>query len=402
MTYGLIGENLSYSFSKLIHEKLGDYKYELFSFDNAQFENYMANKNFDGLNITVPYKKAVMPFCNELSEIAESIGAVNTVYKKDGKLIGTNTDYDGFMYMMRRCGISLRDKKVLIIGAGGTSLTVQKCASDEGAREVSVASRAHDYSADYDAEIIINTTPVGTFPNIGERILELDKFEKCEGVLDVIYNPLLTNLLLRAKEYGIPYSNGLPMLVAQATKAASLFTGKDYEHRNEEVISWLLSSVRNIVLIGMPGSGKSTIGRQLAKRLDKEFIDLDDVITTNAGIPIPEIFANHGESVFRNMETFTVKEYAKQKKLVIATGGGVILRKDNMDALMQNSVIVFIKRELEDLATDGRPLSKDIATLQKMYETRLPLYEKYSDSSIDVTDNVEKNVDAIMKCINGG
>ena len=399
MGYGLIGENLSYSFSKLIHEKLGDYPYELFGFNSDQFAAYMAGGHFDGLNITVPYKKAVMPFCDEISEIAKEIGAVNTVYQKDGKRFGTNTDYDGFVYMAQRCGISFKGKKVLILGAGGTSLTVQKCVRDGGAREISVAYRNHNFEADHDAEIIVNTTPVGTFPNNGEKIIDLAQFPTCEGVLDVVYNPLRTDLLLRAKEKNIPHSDGLPMLVAQATAAATLFTGKDYGHRNEEIIEWLLSSIQNIVLIGMPGSGKSTVGKYLAEKLGKTFVDLDEAIVQAASLSIPDIFSKYGEPVFRDMETAAAKEYGKQKGLVIATGGGVVLKKENMDALMQNGVLFFLNREISKLATDGRPLSTGIEALQKMDQERRPLYETYGDYVIDVSEDVAETGNKIEKII---
>jgi shikimate dehydrogenase len=415
--YGLIGKSLSYSFSKLIHEKLGDYEYSLFSLDENQFQNMMSERKFDGINITIPYKKAAMMFCDEVSEIAKEIGAINTIYKKDNlvranidnktdsnlvgtnaenktdsNLVGTNTDYYGFLYMLNCAGISLKDKKVLILGAGGTSLTVQKCAKDQGAKTISVAYRNHDFSKEHDAQIIVNTTPVGTFPNNGDKIIDLGDFPKCEGVLDVVYNPLLTELLLRAKEYGLPYSDGLPMLVAQATVAAGLFTGKKYESQNEEILKWLHGEIKNVVLIGMPGSGKSTIGKHLAEKLNKTFVDLDEIVATKAGMSIPEIFSSHGEEFFRKLESDVAKEYGKQKNLVIATGGGVILKKENMDALMQNADIFFLNRKLEDLATEGRPLSTDMAALQKMYDKRLPLYEKYSDYTIDCVKNISDNV----------
>ena len=405
MTYGLIGGNLSHSFSKLIHEKLGDYKYSLFSLNEEDFKKMLSERNFDGVNITIPYKKTAMAFCDEISEIAKEIGAINTIYKKADRLIGTNTDYDGFLYMLKRAGISLGNKKVLILGAGGTSLTVQKCAKDMGASKISVAYRNHDFSLEKDANIIVNTTPVGMFPNNGEKIIDISAFPKCEGVLDVVYNPLLTDILLRAKEFGIPFSGGLPMLVAQATAAANLFTGsnyaadknceqgrnyeagKSYETKNEEILMWLLESLKNIVLIGMPGSGKSTTGKLLAKGLNKTFVDLDEIIIEKAGMSIQEIFEKHGEVFFRNLETEACSEYGKQKNLVIATGGGAILRKENMDALMQNGEIIFIERDIAKLAKDGRPLSKDLETLKKLYSERLPLYKKYSDHMIDCAEN---------------
>ena len=393
MTYGLIGERLSHSFSKIIHERLGDYQYSLFSLNEEQVKQMLSEKNFDGINITIPYKKMAMSFCDEISEIAKEIGAVNTIYKKDGKFVGTNTDYDGFLYMAKRANISFKNKKVLILGIGGTSLTVQKCARDMGAREISVAYRGHDFEPDKDAEIIVNTTPVGMFPNNGEKIITLSDFPECEGVLDVIYNPLLTDILLRAKEYGIPYSDGLPMLVAQATTAANLFTGrsyeadKSYENRNEEILMWLLDSIKNIILIGMPGSGKSTTGKLLAKSLDKTFIDTDEIIVKKTGMSIPEIFEKHGEVFFRNLETEVCLEYGKQKNLVIATGGGVILKKENMDALMQNGEVFFLNRDIKNLEAVGRPLSTNLEALQKLYKERLPLYKKYSDHTIDCIEN---------------
>jgi len=382
--YGLIGGNLSYSYSKAIHEMLGDYSYELFSLDAGQFENFMRRGDFSGLNITIPYKKAVMPFCDEISGIAADIGAVNTVYKKNGKLIGTNTDYDGFLYMLRRSGISLKGKKVLILGAGGASLTVQRCARDEGAAKISVARREHDFSADFDAEIIINATPAGTFPGNGDKIIDLSDFTKCEGALDLIYNPLRTDLLLRAGEYGVPHSNGLPMLVAQATAAAGLFTGKDHTGQNEKILDKLTNSVQNIVFVGMPGAGKTTIGKKVAGALGRDFIDMDEEISKRAGMPVPDIFEKYGETRFRDMESEIAKEYGKQHGLVIATGGGAVLRKENMDAIRQNAVVFFIERQVESLETAGRPLSRDTETLKKMYEERLPLYKKYCDYRVQL------------------
>ena len=395
LKYGLAGENLSYSYSQTIHEMLGDYKYQLFSLTAKEFEALILSRDFDGLNITIPYKITVIPYCDEISETANEIGSVNTVYKKDGRLLGANTDYAGFLYMLKRSGITLKGKKVLILGAGGASLTIQKCARDEGASQISVARRTHDFSKDFDSEIIINATPVGTYPDNGAKLIDLADFPKCCGALDVVYNPLRTDLLLRAKERALPHSGGLPMLVAQATAAAGLFTGKDYTYRNEEILSRLTASIQNIVLVGMPGAGKSVVGFKLAKTLNKDFVDMDTVISEKAGMSIPDIFKKYGETRFRDMETDVAREYGKLRNLVISTGGGCVLRGENMDCLTQNAVVVFLDRPLESLATNGRPLSKDTETLKKMYTERLPLYEKHSDHRVDCGKSVDEIVSEI-------
>jgi len=380
--YGLVGGNLSYSYSKTIHEALGDYPYELYSLGPAEFEALMRSRDFVGLNITAPYKKAVIPYCDELTDTAAEIGAVNTVYKKGDKLIGANTDYDGFLYILKRSGISLKNKKILILGAGGASLTVQKCARDAGASEITAAVRGYDFSSERGAEIIINATPVGTFPDNGGKLIDLAGFPKCEGVIDVVYNPLYTDLLLRAREKGIAYSGGMPMLVAQATAAAELFTGKEYSHKNEEILNRLTASVQNIVFIGMPGAGKSTLGQRVAEALNRTFIDTDLAVSEKAGMPVEGIFEKFGEKRFRDMETEIIKEAGKKHALVIATGGGCVLREENMDALRQNAILFFLDIPVELLDTKDRPLSKDLETLKKMYKNRLPLYEKYGDYRI--------------------
>lgn len=385
--YGLAGENLSYSYSKIIHEMLGDYSYGLFSLGSGKFKSFIAGGKFDGLNITAPYKKTVISLCDEISGIATETGSVNTIYKKDGKLIGTNTDYTGFLYMLDKSGISLKNKKVLILGAGGVSLTIQKCARDRGAAEISVACRNHDFSKDYNAEIIVNATPVGTFPENGGKIIDLGNFPRCKGVLDVVYNPLRTDLLIRAKESGLLYSNGLPMLVAQATASAELFTGKKYAHQNDDILSKLTADIQNIVIIGMPGAGKTAIGKKLADVLEKDFIDLDEAISEKMGMTIPDIFEKFGEKHFRNLETDIAKEYGRRNKLIIATGGGCVLREENMNALIQNGVVFFLDRPLKFLETKGRPLSKSPEALRWMYKYRLPLYEKYSDYRVIVNNS---------------
>lgn len=401
MTYGLIGEKLGHSYSKLIHEMLGRYKYDLFSLDKEAFESFVSERKFGGLNITIPYKRAVIPMCDEVSSMAQEIGSVNTLYFNRGKLCGTNTDYQGFLYAADSAGISFKDKKVLILGNGGTSLTVRKAVRDRGASEILITSRRgesgcisyEDLTHHKDIRIIINTTPVGTYPDNGSRLILLENFPQCEGVIDVIYNPFATDLLQQAAAAGIPHTNGLPMLVAQATAAAEYFLGESgFQDENPRIISALEKDIENIVLIGMPGCGKSTLGKLLAEHTGKTFVDMDTVIEEKAGMSIPEIFEKYGETHFRNIETAVAAELGKENRQVIATGGGVILRPENMKALCQNGRIIFIRRPLENLAMNGRPLSKDLNTLKTMYEKRLPLYNKYSRLTIDAGEDINENV----------
>ena len=402
MTYGLIGEKLGHSYSKLIHEMLGRYEYNLFSLDNDTFKDFVSERKFNGLNITIPYKKAVIPMCDEVSSLAQEIGSVNTLYWSGDKLCGTNTDYQGFLYAAEKAGISFNNKKVLILGNGGTSLTARKAVRDSGAREVLITSRREESGCvsyenllqHRDVQIIVNTTPVGTYPDNGSHLISLKDFPVCEGVIDVIYNPFATELLLEAKELGIPHSNGLPMLVAQATAAAEYFLGESgFKDENARIIDTLEKDIENIVLIGMPGCGKSTLGKRLAQKTGKTFVDMDSFIIEKAGMTIPEIFDKYGEKHFRDIESEVAAELGKENRQVIATGGGVILRHENMKALSQNGRILFIKRPLEKLAKRGRPLSKDLNTLKVMYERRLPLYNKYSQLVINAGRDINKNVD---------
>lgn len=408
MTYGLIGEKLGHSYSKLIHEMLGRYSYELFSLDKNSFEAFVSERSFKGLNITIPYKKSVISLCDEISPLAEEIGSVNTLYFDNGKLCGTNTDYSGFLYAASAAGISFTGKKVLILGNGGTSLTARKAVSDHGAREVLITSRRgetgcisyEDLVQHKDIQIIINTTPVGTYPDTGKSLISLRDFPECEGVIDVIYNPFATELLLQAKELGIPHTNGLPMLVAQATAAAEFFLGeKGFTEKNPCIISSLEKDIENIVLIGMPGCGKSTLGKMLAEQIGKTFIDMDAEIEKKAGLSIPEIFEKHGELHFRDLESEIAINLGKERNQIIATGGGVVLRSENMRALSQNGRILFIQRPLDKLATAGRPLSKDTDALKTMYENRLPLYNKYSHLTLNADDSMTKNVNKMCSLL---
>lgn len=407
-TYGLLGEKLSHSYSKLIHEKLGLYPYELFPMPPEQLPAFLAGRNFAGLNVTIPYKTMVAEACDVIDPKAAVIGAINTLYFKDGKLHGANTDYDGLAYAADHAGITFSGKKVLLLGGGGTSRTARTLILDAGAKELVVAERnptkpggvmpngvpsasvppVNVTAVDYehlpkDAEIIVNTTPVGTFPDNLQALIRLENFPLCTGVLDVVYNPLATMLVLKARERGIPASGGLTMLVAQALRSAELFTGKSgLLSETDRILSLLMSELGNIVLIGMPGSGKSSFGKKLAKKLNKRFVDLDGEIAKQAGKSIPAIFAQDGEPAFRAMETQAAMDFGKQKGLVIATGGGVLLDPRNIPALKQNGKMIFIDRALGSLATTGRPLSANQMALQEMERLRRPLYEKYQDATV--------------------
>lgn len=415
MKYGLIGRTLAHSYSKEIHEALGKYSYGLFSLEPDAVSDFVNSRDFGGLNVTIPYKQDVIPLCDEISELASVIGAVNTLYWKRQTLVGHNTDYEGFLYTAKRSGISFDGKTVLILGNGGTSLTARKAAADQGAAKIYVASRSIPATANnaadgnspnaaatpavsvtmitYDGltkiaaniDVIVNTTPVGTFPNNLQSIVDIADFPACEAVIDVIYNPFKTKLLLDAEKAGLKTANGLPMLVAQATAAAGYFLGTPgaFEIENERIIEKMVGDMRNIVLIGMPGSGKTFLGRRMAEETGKTFVDMDDEIIKKAGKPIPEIFDEVGESGFRDIESEVAAELGKQRGLVIATGGGAILREENVDALRQNGHIIHIKRPLEALATDGRPLSKDLDALRKLEAVRMPIYESIADETID-------------------
>lgn len=393
MIFGLLGEHLSHSYSKLIHEKLGLYSYELFPVSKEQLEDFLVSRSFAGLNVTIPYKTVVGKYCDVIDPEAKAIGAINTLYFKAGGLHGTNTDYHGLSYAANRAGISFQGKKVLILGDGGTSRTARILMKDAGAAEIIVAARNAKAIDDiktvpysnlpHDAEIIVNTTPVGMFPNNMEHLIHLADFPNCVGVLDVIYNPFSTMLVMEARELGIPCSCGLPMLVAQATRSAELFTGQtNLQKETERIIAELETELRNLVLIGMPGSGKSVLGKKLAKRLNRTFVDLDKEIIRLAGKSIPDIFLQDGEPHFRALEAQVAMEFGKRNSLVIATGGGILLNPTNALALKQNGNMIFVDRPLPHLATDGRPLSLNQAALSEMEKIRRPLYEKYQDATL--------------------
>lgn len=403
--YGLLGEHLPHSFSPQIHLALGNHDYNLFEVAPESLEAFMTEHNFNGINVTIPYKKAVIPYLDVVSPEAQKIGAVNTITVRDGKLYGDNTDYFGFVYMLEKSGISVKDKKAVVLGGGGASATVQAVLHDFGAKEVIVVdlNTENNYKnlyLHYDGEIIVNTTPVGMYPNNLESLVNLDDFKNITGVLDVVYNPLKTKLILDAEARNIPCSAGLSMLVAQAKKAHEIFFNTKIDTSVcEKIESVLRMQMCNIVLIGMAGCGKSTVGKVLSEKLGKELVDTDQMIENVENMPIPEIIGKFGEVHFRNCENAAVILAGREKECVIATGGGVITRPENYNPLKQNGIIVFINRDADLLPTNGRPLSQ-MHGVKALYEQRMPLYRQFADIEIDGNGTIEEVADRIIKEIN--
>ena len=384
LTYGCIGEHLPHSFSKEIHGQIGGYAYELKELTPEELPAFMAARSFRGINVTIPYKQAVIPFLDEIDETARAIGAVNTVVNRNGKLYGFNTDLDGLTRLIRRIGMDLSGKKVLIPGTGGTSRTAAFAAEKLGAREIRKISRTgRDGSLTYeealrdhaDAEIILNTTPCGMYPEPDAQPLPLEPFHRLEGVADVIYNPLRTRLVLDARSRGIPAEGGLYMLVAQAVRASEHFLDTVYpDGLTDRIYEQILRQKENIVLIGMPGSGKSAVGRILAEKTGRSLADTDQLITEKAGKPIPDIFRENGEPAFRDLETEIIRALSKQGGQIISTGGGAVLRPENVTALRQNGRLFWLDRDPEALVpTDDRPLADTAEKMKQLYRVREPV-----------------------------
>lgn len=400
--FGLIGEKLGHSFSPAIHHKLADYDYQLIELKPEELPSFLQGGGFDGLNVTIPYKKAVIPYCQALTPQARRIGSVNTIMRrKDGSLLGHNTDYDGFTYLLRAAGAEVKGRKALVLGTGGASLTVHTVLRDLGAGETVAISRSgpdHYGNLDRhkDAKIIVNATPVGMYPNTGAVPLDLGGFPALEGVFDLIYNPAKTQLLLEAEKRNILCANGLGMLVAQAKAAAERFLGRAIpDERVAEITREMERDTRNLLLIGMPGCGKTTVGQALAERLGRELVDTDALIVEQVGCTIPELFASQGEEAFRQVEHQVLCQTAKRSGLVIATGGGIVTRPENFDPMRQNSTIIFLRRALDQLPVAGRPISQT-HSLEEMYRSRLPLYQRAADLTVD-NITVENTVDEIME-----
>ncbi len=392
--YGLLGEHLSHSFSPQIHEKLGRYEYELVELPPRQAREFLIRHEFSAYNVTIPYKKLAFECCDELSPEAKETGSVNTVVVKNGRMKGYNTDIYGFTYMIEKLGVSVKDKKCIVLGNGGASATVQYVLQKLGAGSLDVFSRSGELTYErisefYDAEIIVNATPVGMYPNCGESVIQLESFKNCKAVLDLIYNPSKTKLLLDAEDLDIPCINGLTMLVAQAKKAYEHFFDTDMpDTESDRIVNEIESQTKNICLVGMPGCGKSTVGAFLSAILERKLVDSDILIKERTGSSPAEIIEKQGEAEFRKIESLVLADITKQSGLIIATGGGCVTIPENIALLRQNSTVVFIERELSALATNDRPLSKS-GTLQALYEKRLPLYESVCDFRVKNEDAKE-------------
>ena len=386
---GLLGEKLGHSYSPAIHALLGDYEYRLYEKAPGEVEEFLRSGDFDGLNVTIPYKKTVLPLCAELSDGARSIGSVNTLVRRaDGTLFGDNTDAFGFRYLLSSAGIDPKGAKALVLGSGGASVMAVYVLKALGAANVTVISRTgeNNYSnlgRHADADLIVNTTPVGMYPNNGAAAVDLSRFPRCRGVADVVYNPARTALLLQAEELGIPRSGGLGMLVAQAVRASELFQGKPLD---PALIGSITDKLRresgNIILIGMPGCGKTTVAERLSVLTGRPVLDADALVAETAGKSIPEIFAEGGEEGFRALETKVLTELGKRSGAIIATGGGCVTRPENYPLLHQNGTLFWLRRDTALLPRDGRPLSQN-ADLSVMYEKRAPLYARFADAVVE-------------------
>lgn len=402
---GLLGRTLGHSYSPAIHNLLADYAYGLYEVEPEDLDQFIKTTHYDGLNVTIPYKKTVIPFCDLLDPLARELGSVNTLVRlADGRLMGANTDAWGFDQMLGRVGVDVKGKKALVLGSGGASATVQAVLRLAQAKVVVISRSGEDNYQNLekhkDAAIVVNTTPVGMYPHNGQTPLSLDVFPNLEAVLDLIYNPSRTQLCLEAEARGIPWESGLFMLVAQAALASQYWTGQEVSPENLETV-WkkIGTSMENIVLIGMPGCGKSTVGERLASRLNRKFVDADQVLVEKIG-DIPTFFAAHGEDAFRREETLVLEELGKQSGLVLATGGGCVTRPENYNLLHQNGRLIWIKRPLNQLSVAGRPVSQRDGVVA-IYEKRRPLYERFADISVDNNFSVDITAETIITCLGG-
>lgn len=405
--YGCIGKKLTHSFSKEIHSRLADYEYELIELNENEFEDFIKGKDFSAINVTIPYKQTVIPYLDSLSDVAKHIGAVNTIVNRNGKLYGYNTDYYGMKALIERIGIDLKNKKVLILGTGGTSKTARVLTEDMGASEIITVSRTKSenhitydeaINEHSDAEIIINTTPSGMYPDCDSQPIDISFFNNLEGVVDAVYNPLRTSLILNAKVKGIKAEGGLYMLVMQAVVAVEKFLDAEIPKAvADNVYESVFASKENIVLTGMPGSGKSTVGKLL--NIDGfNFVDTDEEIEKLCGCTIKELISSKGEKFFRDFETKVIKDVSSKGSQIISTGGGVVLREENVHYLKRNGKLFFINADFERLCpTDNRPLSDTKEKLRKLYDERIDIYKFTADVIVPDMTTPEEEAQFILR-----
>ena len=403
MRCGLLGEKLGHSYSPAIHAELADYAYKLYEVAPDALAAFLTGGDFDALNVTIPYKKAVIPYCAGLSPIAQKLGSVNVLVRRpDGTLYGDNADAFGFEYLVRHSGVDIAGKKALVLGTGGASATVQAVLAQLGAHVTVISRSGEDNYTNLerhaDAQVIVNTTPVGMYPSCGVSPVDLSRFPKLAGVLDIVYNPARTAFVLQAEKLGIPYMSGLYMLVAQAKRTAEVFENRKIpDSETERIWKKLSLEMQNIVLIGMPGSGKSTVAARLAEKLDRIALDSDAEIEEKNGMSCAQLIEKHGEAEFRELESEAIAALGKRSGAVIATGGGCVTREENYDLLHQNGIIFWLKRDIDQLPREGRPLSA--GDLAAMYDRRKACYERFADHVVDNNGTVEDTVQAILDCL---
>lgn len=402
--FGLLGRKLGHSYSPQIHKLLGSFPYELYEKEPEELGDFLKNGSWDGLNVTVPYKKAVIPYCTALTPLAESLGSVNTLLRrKDGSILGDNTDHYGFRRMAQSLAVDYLGKKALVFGSGGASLSAQAVLRELGCA-VTVISRQgehnyHNLSRHLDAHILVNCTPLGMYPHNGESPCRVSDFPRAQAVLDVVYNPGRTALIMEAEELGILHAGGLAMLVAQAARAAELFLDKDIpKSLEQEVLACLVRRTESMILIGMPGCGKTTLGRLLAERTGRVFYDSDEELARYLGQPVPEYLETHGEKAFRGAEAHILRELGKKAGIVLATGGGCVVREENYRSLHQNGRILWLERELSALPAEGRPLSQKQSP-EALYQARAPLYRRFCDCQVENNGTPEEALGHILEVL---
>ncbi len=401
--YGLLGGKLSHSYSPQIHNLLGEYEYKLFEREEYEVASFLAEENFEAINVTIPYKNTVMPYLAEISDEAKKIGSVNTITRTEKGLRGDNTDYYGFSYMLQKSGIDVKGEKCLILGSGGASVTALAVLTDLGALPIVISrSGENNYNnidRHKDAAVIVNTTPVGMYPSNGVSPVELSLFPQLRGVVDMIYNPCRTALILQAEDRGIPAISGLSMLVAQAKRANEFFFRRPLpDNITEKVIAGIRKTLENVILIGMPGCGKSTAGQALAERLGLSFADTDAEIEKMTGRTPAQIIREEGEDAFRKIEHEAARELGKRSGTVIATGGGIVTRPENRDPLRQNGTVIYLKRPIEKLAVNGRPLSAQNG-VESLFQRRRPLYESWAEHTVLCEDDIKKTVQNLLTAL---